>query len=154
LNLVDDSRYTFLADSNGVSIPLSIASAGLQILSAIPGDYNRDSKVDGDDYSLWRTTFDNSLSTPGAAADGNHNGRIDVADYVTWRKLRSGASSSNVSGGPPLATSEVPEPSSYMLVGYVILLTAHYRHRMSTCQVSRMKTCHEADSAILRCISK
>lgn len=47
-----------------------------------PGDYNRDARVDGGDYPVWR----NSNGTMGTSpADGDGDGDVDQADYGVWR---------------------------------------------------------------------
>ncbi len=47
----------------------------------LPGDYNRDGRVDAADYTMWR----NSLGTNRAAADGDGNGIVNNADYAYWK---------------------------------------------------------------------
>jgi hypothetical protein len=79
----------------------------------IPGDYNRDGKVDAADYVIWRGTLgtasfmaadgnrDNVVDSadlatwqahmgaqivaPSLTGDFNHDGKVDTADYVVWR---------------------------------------------------------------------
>jgi hypothetical protein len=52
-----------------------------------PGDYNRDTRVDAADYTIWRDTLGTTV-TAGAGADGNGNGVIDGpgagSDYEFW----------------------------------------------------------------------
>jgi hypothetical protein len=59
------------------------------------GDYNRDGELDPDpahnlpmpDFDVWKSSFGQSVSTPGDGADGNRDGIVDAADYVLWRKM-------------------------------------------------------------------
>jgi hypothetical protein len=51
---------------------------------AIPGDYDRNGVVDGNDYNEWRTNF-GEVSGVAPWADGNGDGSIDAADYTVWR---------------------------------------------------------------------
>ncbi|HEX2473854.1 MAG TPA: lamin tail domain-containing protein [Lacipirellulaceae bacterium] len=52
---------------------------------AVVGDYDRDGRVDQDDYLRWRAEFGLAVA-PGSGADGNGNGIVDTADYVLWRR--------------------------------------------------------------------
>ncbi len=63
----------------------------------LPGDYDRNGRVDQNDYGVWRASYGN-LVEPGAGADGNRNGAVDTADYVLWRKNWSTAFSFNSIG--------------------------------------------------------
>ena len=54
-------------------------------LSAVPGDYDRNGRVETADLNFWRSTFGNSV-VAGTGADGNHNGLVDAADYVIWKR--------------------------------------------------------------------
>lgn len=49
-----------------------------------PGDANGDSKVDGLDYVIWLTNYDNQTSQGPNAGDFNTNGKVDGLDYVIW----------------------------------------------------------------------
>ena len=84
-----------------------------------PGDYNNDGKVDAGDYVIWRNagptdTLPND-STPGV---------VDGSDYNVWR--------ANF-GKPPGAGSglggstNVPEPTSMMLVIFGVVVAAVFR---------------------------
>lgn len=50
--------------------------------SALPGDYNGDRMVDGDDYVRWKLDFGSTAASP---ADGNGDGIVNLADYTVWR---------------------------------------------------------------------
>jgi hypothetical protein len=72
---------------------------------ALAGDYNEDGAVDGDDYTVWRSSFG---STTNLDADGNNNGVIDAADYVVWRKNVGNAAAAGQATG-------IPEPGTLSL---------------------------------------
>ncbi len=80
--------------------------------TALPGDYNLDGRVDGEDYLLWQSTFG---STWNLSADGNGDGIVDAGDYVVWRDNKDNAAA---------AGSSVPEPGSATLISLVLLLAA------------------------------
>ena len=68
-----------------VELYLQIGDDGMRH-EYLPGDYNGDSEVDGDDYSVWRSTFGAMADvTAGLPADGNRDGTVDAADYTFWR---------------------------------------------------------------------
>jgi len=67
----------------------------------LPGDYNRDGRVDEADRTVWAAGFG---STSNMAADGNLDGRVDAADFVMWRKNKgrtggNGATVLTLAGG-------------------------------------------------------
>jgi len=70
----------------------------------LPGDYNRDGRVDGGDYVTWR----NHLGTAFAAADGNGNGTVNAADYGIWKNQYGAAI---VQGSGVGGVTTVPEPT-------------------------------------------
>ena len=86
----------------GVSILAGKTSSG-----GVPGDYNNNGTVGPEDYTLWKTTFNNNV-TAGSGADGNASGKVDAADYTVWRNKFTGAGS-----GAEAAT--VPEPATVTL---------------------------------------
>ena len=51
--------------------------------AALPGDANSDGAVDGVDYSIWHTKY-NQSTTGAANGDFDGNGFVDGPDYVIW----------------------------------------------------------------------
>ena len=51
----------------------------------LAGDYDDTGTVDSQDYSVWRSSFGQSVASY-SGADGNGDGIVDAADYVAWRK--------------------------------------------------------------------
>ncbi len=48
------------------------------------GDYDRSGTVDQADYTLWKSSYGQSVSS-GSGADGNSDGVVNLADYTIWR---------------------------------------------------------------------
>ena len=48
-----------------------------------PGDANGDNKVDGIDYIIWLTHYNQSVSDA-TNGDFNNSGIVDGVDYVVW----------------------------------------------------------------------
>jgi len=86
----------------GIAIKVGQTSSG-----PIPGDYNNNGSVGPEDYTVWKSTFNNNV-TVGTGADGNSNGKVDAADYTVWRD------NLDVAGSGSLSAS-VPEPSTVTL---------------------------------------
>lgn len=63
----------------------------------VPGDFNDDGKVDGDDLSRWRTSFGVD-----GQADADEDGDSDGADLLIWQRNYQ---------PPAAASTAVPEPS-------------------------------------------
>jgi hypothetical protein len=54
---------------------------------SLPGDYNRDQKVDVDDYAVWKSEYGEfGRALP---SDGNADGVVDAADFLVWRNQLS-----------------------------------------------------------------
>jgi hypothetical protein len=90
------------------SVPGASIQAGKTTNVAVPGDYDGNGTVGPEDYTLWKTTFGNTVAS-GAGADGNKNTKIDAADYTVWRNNFDSGS------GSLLSETAVPEPSTVTL---------------------------------------
>lgn len=95
-------------------------------LPPLPGDYNRNSRVDGADYVLWRDTLNSSVSFF-SAADGNGSGTIDNDDYNVWR-ANFGRSAG--SGAGANVSAAVPEPRTDFLLLMGIMAMCSGRKRL------------------------
>ena len=82
-------------------------SVVLQVVEALPGDYNDDGVVDAADYVAWR----NNVGLAGTLPNDIDGGIIGDAQYATWR-----ANFGNASGGGSLASATVPEPTGLLLL--------------------------------------
>jgi autotransporter-associated beta strand protein len=94
--------------------PLITGTGLLQVTSTIfvpvPGDFNSDGFVDGNDLLQWQEDFG---IDDGSDADGD--GDTDGRDYLIWQR--------NFTAGEPLAAAAtaVPEPSSLVLLLGLVL---------------------------------
>jgi hypothetical protein len=95
--------------------PDDIAAA--QYVYGIRGDYNRDGTVDAADYTVWRNTLGQNV-TSGTGADGNVDGTVDAADYELWKDHFGDVRLAGFGEQTPNFASAVPEP------GCLLLLTA------------------------------
>ena len=89
------ARYTFdgnllgtFASTGGGGFPE--ATAFIEVpdpVSQVPGDFNNDQTVDGNDLAIWKSHFgNNSGSATAAMGDADANGKIDGADYLIWQR--------------------------------------------------------------------
>jgi hypothetical protein len=122
-NFSDADIATFAAAADPVSQTVSASAVydNFTVRDGLSGDYNNDGIVDTADYTLWRSTFGNSVAT-GKFADGSKDGVINAADYVVWRdnlnaNIFTGSGAANGGG------TAVPEPASWvpLMVGGVII---------------------------------
>lgn len=84
----------------------------------IPGDYDRNGKVDVLDSKVWKEQFGHQPRFSGAGADGNKDRFVNAGDFSIWRN-RVGMSA------PLLDKSfTIPEPNaiSLLMIGWGVLL--------------------------------
>jgi GH18 family chitinase len=96
------------------------------------GDFNGDHNVDTADYNIWRA---NVGSTTDLRADANGNGTIDAGDYVVWRKY------SPTTGAASMLSSNVPEPSVWLVVATSGLIAVFKRKRTIRSLARRCDRC-------------
>ncbi len=97
-----------------------------QASTAIPGDFNRNGRMDAADYVVWRE----QLNQAGAslAGDGNGDGFVNQADYLTWRANFGLSNPTRPASGAALP---VPEPSSATLLLLGSFVSIHVRLKYS-----------------------
>ncbi|MCA9190049.1 MAG: hypothetical protein KDA99_30700, partial [Planctomycetales bacterium] len=71
-------RYTLASIGDSVDGSVVFKSP----VNDLPGDYNRNGRVDAADYTVWK---DNFFSTVYLDADGNGDGTVNAADYTVWK---------------------------------------------------------------------
>jgi hypothetical protein len=92
------------------------------LVSSLAGDFNRDGKVDGRDYTMWRKTKGQTVQIY-SGADANGDGTIGAADYAILRADfgQTGGSGAGTSLG---TAATVPEPPLAALVVVAALAVA------------------------------
>jgi hypothetical protein len=87
----------------------------------IPGDFDSNGVVDGEDFADWQSSFPKASEAILADGDGDGDGDVDGADFVIWQ--------TNFSA--PTAATSIPEPSAIMLsaLGIIGLSTLALRRR-------------------------
>jgi hypothetical protein len=73
LDLLNAFQYTMPAWSVTTIVLIS---------DGLPGDFNRDGRVDAADYTVWRKQLG---QTGNIAADANEDNVVDIKDYNLWR---------------------------------------------------------------------
>lgn len=104
-NLSGDLEWQVLYLSNSV-----------QLVAALPGDYNRNGVVDAADYVIWRKAFGQTVPI-GSSADGNADGQITSADYDVWKAHfgRTNLPGAGSGAGSVSSQTAVPEPGTVLL---------------------------------------
>ncbi len=90
------------------------------VAPSLPGDYDNDADVDGNDFLLWQRTLG---STTSLAADGNGNGVVDAGDLTVWR------TNFGAGGAASAASAAVPEPATAVLACCLAAVFAAVRPR-------------------------
>jgi hypothetical protein len=73
----------------------------------VPGDFNSDGNVDGDDFSAWQANFPKATAALLSEGDADGDGDVDGADFVVWQTNFPTPSASNA--------TMIPEPSAIIL---------------------------------------
>jgi hypothetical protein len=94
-----------LADSNDNTHHALPALEAFEI-TLVPGDYNYDRLVDGQDLAVWSGLF--GASGAGLDADGDDDGDVDGGDFLFWQRASTWPASSAA------ITAEVPEPGAWL----------------------------------------
>jgi hypothetical protein len=71
----------------------------------LPGDYNRNGRVDVADYIIWRKTLNTSVPNY-SGADGDGDGQVDEDDYDVWRDNYGTPGSGSGSSASSVASNE------------------------------------------------
>jgi hypothetical protein len=82
----------------------------LTLAGGMPGDFDNDNDVDGNDLMTWR----NSFGPSSAAADADDDGDSDGQDFIIWQQNVGGA-------GGASAAAAVPEPGGLALLALAAL---------------------------------
>jgi hypothetical protein len=99
----------------------------LDVVAALPGDYNFNGIVDAADYTVWRNSL--GQTGTGLVADGNRDDLVDEADYGIW-KSHFGFTLGN-GGQAGGESSVVPEPHGLVLIGMLCISLAALTRRFS-----------------------
>lgn len=81
--------------------------------ATVPGDFNGDGRVDGDDLAAWQLSYGTDDD-----ADANDDGESDGRDFLIWQRHVG-----QTAQDPPLLTGAVaiPEPATFGLLGVGVL---------------------------------
>jgi hypothetical protein len=87
----------------------------------VPGDFNADGLVDGDDLSRWQTGYGTLTGAENSNGDADGDGDVDGSDFLAWQR-NFGVSSQDFSGGLTGPSVAVPEPGTVVLLGLMLVL--------------------------------
>ena len=89
----------------------------------LPGDFNADGSVDGDDLAVWKEHFGTATGAEAGQGDADGDGDVDGGDFLEWqRNVAAG-------GGAAEAVAAVPEPAGLALVALGGAIVALVRRR-------------------------
>ena len=104
----------------------------------VPGDFDHDRDVDGDDFVIWQQNF----GTAGPGGDANGDGQVDGDDFLIWQgNFRTGLDGAKqlVTGGSgpggqaSIVNGTVVPQSAYPTVGIVNNICSGYADLVSPC---------------------
>ncbi len=116
LSVPQDPTNVELGGRNGktlyITAATSLYSVALNVVPALPGDFDYDGDVDAGDLTVLQAAYGQT----GAAldADANGDGAADGADFLIWQRQLGGGAS------PPSAA--VPEPAAWRLFYAALVL--------------------------------
>jgi len=109
-----------LAESGSTNIDAIHSLPAEDVL--IDADFNGDTVVDAEDYTLWRDSLGETGLAPYDLGDANGDGAVDAADYAAWRLAFDTAP------GLEATPTNVPEPVSAVLgIGLTLLVAVGTR---------------------------
>ena len=127
VHLITDDIYLDLRFTNwgvGFTSGGGFSYQRAEAATVTTGDYNGNGSVDAADYTVWRDTLGQSVTTPGDGADGNQSGDVDDGDYTFW-KQHFGATVPGAAAGATVAA--VPEPAAAVLALVGVMFAAGFR---------------------------
>jgi hypothetical protein len=114
---IDFASYNLTIGFLGDGVPDSPSTffkiESLVAVSLLPGDFDFDNDVDGNDYTKWKRTYSSAADL---SADGNHDGLVDAVDYTIWRNTLSNPESEAFQFG----RFSVPEPGTHALFALIL----------------------------------
>ena len=129
------------ADSADPNNPAGLATNQIEIMYTLMGDANLDGKVNGTDFTLMATHFNDAVINGWDAGDFNYSGTVNGNDFVLLADnfnlyaSTSATSADDLSALDDFAQSNsisltsVPEPSAVMLATAVSILPLSRRKR-------------------------
>jgi glucose/arabinose dehydrogenase len=84
--------------------------------AVVPGDFNEDGTVDGDDLPFWQTGFGMTTGAGFEDGDADSDGDVDGRDFLTWQR-NIGVRSQDFPLALNSPTAAVPEPGTLVLLG-------------------------------------
>jgi hypothetical protein len=103
--------------SDSTIVPLEVE----YVEAAIPGDFDGDQDVDGDDLTIWTAYFGSTAAGP-LSGDADGDADVDGNDFLVWQQSISTAQE-NVAG------AAIPEPPALSMALATLLLRAASRGR-------------------------
>ncbi len=93
--------------------------------NGLPGDFDLNGQVDGDDLLLWESGVGNFLDGMATVVDGdgNEDGQVDGADFLLWQQNMG----TTLSGENTVATVPEPGVAALFLVGWIISMARRLR---------------------------
>jgi autotransporter-associated beta strand protein len=134
------------ADSADPGNPANLSSGTIEIMYTLLGDANLDGKVNGADFAIMATNFNQSVTNGWDEGDFNYDGSVNGEDFALLAQNFNQASSATVNSadvavldafaaanGISLTGSPVPEPATMGILGIASLgLVGRRRHFRST----------------------
>ena len=116
------TQLPLLAPGLAWSIQYGTTNISLEVVAALPGDYNQNGIVDAADYVVWRDNLGSSTALPNDDTPG-----VGADDFARWR-----ANFGQPLGGGGVAESRippVPEPSAAALATLAVVVVFVVRTR-------------------------
>ncbi len=91
--------------------------------NSLSADFNKDGRVDGEDFLIWQTNFPTLDGTATAnTGDANGDSQVTGDDFLAWQTEFG-------SGGGQLTAATVPEPTTLWLLAVLGVAAVHRRRR-------------------------
>lgn len=115
------NQYLFWDDLHPTAaVHALLAERANALVNGVPGDFNADARVDGEDLAAWAAHFGSNSATRGLG-DANGDQVVDGVDFLEWQR--------NLSAGSIAMAASVPEPATGVIlaIGLASLLIGRHR---------------------------
>ncbi len=126
LNDLEPGTYTLKVSSEDIASDFGLAWRTSTLFDTESADFDADGDVDGGDFLSWQRNFGTLVGATRADGDANGDGTVDDDDLVI---LKGAFAEAEFLALSRVATSTIPEPATWLMLGLALLMLILLRPR-------------------------